>query len=86
MANAAASRTAGRSKVIGVFGTVSQFLRESYLEVVKKASWPTWSELKKSTIVVVVAVLIVAVWIAGWDFVFSRITEKIGLFKAASPR
>lgn len=86
MANGAVSRSAGAVKVAGLLSRINQFLRESYLEVVKKASWPTWSELKKSTAVVIFAVLIVAFWIAGLDFILSRLTESIGLFKPITPR
>ena len=84
MANATASRARNKATVAGFFARVSQFLREAYIEVVKKASWPTWSELKKSTVVVIVAVLIVACWIGGLDFMLSRVTGP--LFQAASPR
>ncbi len=83
MANAAATRGSANNK--GNFGSLfvrmGQFLKESYIEVVKKASWPTWPELKKSTLVVIIAVLIVTIWIGGLDFLLSRITE--GYIKAA---
>ena len=84
MANAAAGRVGNNKKVTGFFIRMSQFLRESYIEVVKKASWPSWSELKKSTVVVIVAVMVVAFWIGGLDFLFGRITGP--LFRAASPK
>ena len=82
MANVAVNRVGSKAKVADLFAKVGQFLRESYLEVVKKASWPTWSELKKSTVVVIVAVLIVACYIALWDGFLSRITEPF--YPAAS--
>ena len=73
-------------KMAGLFTRISQFLRESYIEVVKKASWPTWSELKKSTVVVIFAVLIIAVWIAGLDAILSFVTAKIpGFSLTAQP-
>ena len=82
MANVAVSRAGNKAKAAAFFAKVSQFLRESYIEVVKKASWPTWNELKKSTMVVIIAVLIVACYIALWDGLLSRITEP--LFPSAS--
>ena len=82
MTNGAAGRLGIKTKVPGFFIRMSQFLRESYIEVVKKASWPTWSELKKSTVVVIVAVLVIAFWIGGLDFLFGRVTGP--LFRAAS--
>ena len=77
MANAAAGRAVNKSKFLTSFAKLGQFLRESYTEVVKKASWPTWSELKKSTVVVVVAIVIVDIWVGGLDFIFSRLTQPL---------
>ena len=84
MANVAAGRIGSKMKISGFFIRMSQFLRESYIEVVKKASWPSWSELKKSTVVVIVAVLIVACWIGGLDLLFGQISSPF--FRAASPK
>ena len=84
MANGAAGRIGSKMNVPGLITRMSQFLRESYIEVVKKASWPSWSELKKSTVVVIVAVLIIACWVGGLDWILSRVTGP--LFQAASQR
>jgi preprotein translocase subunit SecE len=75
MANSVAVKGAGKSE--GLFARMSRFLRESYTEVVKKASWPSWSELKKSTAVVIVAVLIVGAYIALADGILSKITNPL---------
>ena len=55
----------------------SRFFRESWVEVVKKASWPTWSELKKSTAVVIAAVIVVAIYLGGIDWILTRITHPL---------
>lgn len=75
MANSVAVRGSGKGD--GLFARMSKFLRESYTEVVKKASWPTRKELEKSTIVVIVAVLIVGTYIGLSDFILSRITNPL---------
>jgi len=63
----------------GFFTRFAKFIRESYNEVVKKAIWPTWPELKKFTVVVIVAVLVVMVWIGGLDWIFTRLSNLIGI-------
>ena len=60
-----------------VFTKLSRFGRESYIEVVKKAAWPTWPELKKFTTVVIVAVIIIAVWIGGLDYILGKLTDPL---------
>lgn len=70
------SRTDKKSE--GFFARLSKFLRDSYVEVVKKAAWPTWPELKKFTVVVIIAVLVVMVWIGGLDWFFTKVSKWIG--------
>lgn len=52
---------------------IREYLRESWDELVHKVSWPTWSELQESTIVVMVASLIIAVVIMLMDFSFEAV-------------
>jgi len=56
---------------------LSRFFRESWIEVVKKASWPTWSELKKSTAVVIAALLVVAFYLGAIDWLLKIITQPL---------
>ncbi len=49
------------------FRKIRQFGGETTTEL-KKASWPTRQELKDSTVVVMVAVLLVGIFIAASDF------------------
>ena len=62
-----------------IFKKISRFVRESYIEVVKKAAWPTWPELKKFTAVVILAVIIVGIWIGGLDAFLTAVTKPLGL-------
>jgi preprotein translocase subunit SecE len=54
-----------------VMRKIREYFQESWLELTQKVSWPTWSELQESTIVVMVASLIIAVVIMAMDFVFN---------------
>jgi len=53
------------------------YLQESYTELVHKVTWPTWSELQNSAVLVMVASLIIAIVVAAMDLSFSRIMEFI---------
>ncbi|HEY0054694.1 MAG TPA: preprotein translocase subunit SecE [Pedobacter sp.] len=46
---------------------VVEFLKESYDEMTTKVSWPTWSELQSSAVIVLVAALIIALLIFAMD-------------------
>ncbi len=47
---------------------VTSYIKESYIELVEKVSWPTWSELQDSVVVVMIASLIIAAIIFLMDF------------------
>ncbi|NPA68353.1 MAG: preprotein translocase subunit SecE [Chlorobi bacterium] len=53
------------------------YLKESYTELVKKVTWPSWSELQNSAIVVMIASFIIAVVVYLMDISFSFIMEQI---------
>ncbi|GAC1304678.1 MAG: hypothetical protein NVSMB24_12450 [Mucilaginibacter sp.] len=46
---------------------VSEYIKESYIELTQKVTWPTWSELINSAILVLVASLIIALIILLMD-------------------
>jgi preprotein translocase subunit SecE len=52
---------------------VVTYIQESYDELMHKVSWPTWSELQGSAIVVSVASLIIAVIVYAMDTVFRTV-------------
>jgi len=52
---------------------VVNYIKESYDELMHKVSWPTWSELQGSAIVVSVASVIIAVIVFAMDEVFRNI-------------
>ena len=53
------------------------YLRESYTELVHKVTWPTWSELQNSAVLVLIATLIIALMVAAMDFGFGRIMRFV---------
>ncbi|MFA5714055.1 MAG: preprotein translocase subunit SecE [Bacteroidales bacterium] len=56
---------------------IKLYIQESYSELVNKVSWPTWSQLQNSAIVVMVASLIFALVIFGMDLGFRNIMTFI---------
>jgi len=53
------------------------YIVESYDELLNKVSWPTWSELQSSSIVVAIATLIIAFVIFVMDSGFRVAMEEI---------
>ena len=53
------------------------YLKESYAELTKKVSWPSWDKLQNSAIVVMVASVIFALVIFGIDSFFQWIMKAI---------
>ena len=53
------------------------YLKESYAEMTKKVSWPSWDKLQNSAIVVMVASVIFAVLIFAIDFCFQHLMSFI---------
>jgi preprotein translocase subunit SecE len=49
---------------------VIKYIEESYDELVHKVTWPTWSELQSTSIIVLVASVLFALSIFVMDFVF----------------
>ena len=49
------------------------YIKSSYDELVNKVSWPSWSELQSSSIVVAIASMIIALIIYLMDQAFSNI-------------
>ena len=56
---------------------VGNYIQEAYDELLHKVSWPTWDELQQTTIIVLVALMIVTVIIFGMDFVAERVLTLI---------
>jgi len=47
---------------------IAIYFRESYKELTEKVSWPTWSQLQQSTMIVLVATLVITALVSLMDF------------------
>jgi preprotein translocase subunit SecE len=56
---------------------IKEYFKDSITELLHKVTWPTWSELQNSAVLVMVASLIFAVVVAGIDLVFSEAMQFI---------
>ena len=54
---------------------IGGYIKESYTELMDKVSWPTWSELQSSSIVVAIATIIIALIIYFMDSIFSNLMK-----------
>ncbi|MFN5319005.1 MAG: preprotein translocase subunit SecE [Bacteroidia bacterium] len=58
------------------------YIEESYNELMHKVTWPTWSELQSTALLVMVSSIIIALMIFAMDFSFSNVMELFySLFK-----
>jgi preprotein translocase subunit SecE len=47
--------------------SVVQFIKESYEEMTQKVTWPTWSDLQNSAVLVLIASFIIGVVVFAMD-------------------
>jgi preprotein translocase subunit SecE len=52
------------------------YFKETYDELINKVSWPTWSELQSSAVVVSIASLIIAIVVYLMDITFSSVLKQ----------
>ena len=48
---------------------VSTYFKESYKELMEKVTWPGWVQLQQSTIIVLVATLVITGVVWGMDLI-----------------
>ena len=56
---------------------VSTYIKETVDELVHKVSWPSWSEIQSSAILVMIASIIISLVVFVMDFSFSKGMEVI---------
>jgi preprotein translocase subunit SecE len=59
---------------------ISTFFRESYRELLEKVSWPSWSELQQSTVIVLAATLVITLVVWLMDVIASSLLHFIYSF------
>jgi preprotein translocase subunit SecE len=50
---------------------VTNYFRDSYKELLEKVTWPNWTQLQQSTMIVLAATLLITAIIAIMDFAAS---------------
>ena len=60
-----------------MFKKLGNLCKESYNELVNKVSWPTFSELTSSAVVVLEASLLIALVVFAMDQVFQMVMEFV---------
>jgi preprotein translocase subunit SecE len=58
---------------------IQEYISTSYDELINKTSWPTWSELQNSAIVVSIASLIIALVVYLMDMSFQTLLKQFYL-------
>ncbi len=56
---------------------ISNYFRDSYKELMEKVSWPTWAQLQQSTMIVLVATLVITGIIWVMDFAAGNVLKFI---------
>ena len=58
-------------------GSLQNYVRESYNELVNNVTWPSYSNLQNDTIVVIIATIIFAAIIFGMDTIANQVLKVI---------
>jgi len=53
------------------------YIQEAYDELLHKVTWPTWSELQQTTVIVLVGLMIFTAIIVGMDFASEQVLKLI---------
>jgi preprotein translocase subunit SecE len=61
---------------------ITTYFKESYRELLEKVTWPTWLQLQQSTVIVLVATVIITFMVWIMDFSSNQLLKLIySLFK-----
>ena len=55
---------------------VAEYIKESYIELTEKVTWPTWRELQSSAVLVLIAAIIIAMVIFGMDQIIGYLLNQ----------
>ena len=53
------------------------YLKESYVELIKKTTWPSWDKLQSSALLVMLTTVILSVLLFVIDFLFQHLMTAI---------
>jgi preprotein translocase subunit SecE len=61
---------------------ITTYFKESYIELLEKVTWPSWMQLQQSTVIVLVATVIITAMVWIMDFSSNQLLKLIySLFK-----
>jgi len=60
-----------------IMNKISIYFRESYKELMEKVTWPSWTQLQQSTVIVLVATLLITIVVYVMDILSSTILKFI---------
>ena len=61
---------------------ISTYFQESYTELTEKVTWPSWLQLQQSTVIVLVATIIITALVWLMDFASQNLLKAVySLFK-----
>jgi preprotein translocase subunit SecE len=63
-------------KVVAAAANAVRYLGEVRAEV-RKVTWPGWDELRKSTLVIIIFVIIIGIVISLMDYIFSLLLVQL---------
>lgn len=67
---------------IRIVNKVANYFKESYQELVEKVTWPTWLQLQQSTVIVLVATVLITAMVWTMDFASNQLLKLVySLFK-----
>ena len=59
---------------------IGTHFRESYRELIEKVTWPTWHQLQQSTVIVIVATLLITAMVWVMDIASENLLKLIYSF------
>ena len=65
---------------ISIMNKISTYFKESYKELVEKVTWPNWAQLQQSTVIVLVATLLITFVVGVMDIASSSVLKLIYSF------
>ncbi|MES2374089.1 MAG: preprotein translocase subunit SecE [Bacteroidota bacterium] len=61
---------------------IATYFKESYHELLQKVTWPSWTQLQQSTVIVLVATIIITAMVSIMDFSSNQLLRLVySLFK-----
>lgn len=63
-----------------IMNKIGTHFRESYRELLEKVTWPTWNQLQQSTVIVIVATLLITAMVWVMDIASENLLKLIYSF------